>query len=93
MGEPDGINLWMPVRDERAALVHLAAEGIAVAAGTPFVIDAPEIAGSGAAGSGGASAEGAGVGGWVRVTGGSVIENVRLVAEALARAAFAPPAS
>lgn len=93
VGEPDGINLWMPVRDERAALVHLAAEGIAVAAGTPFVIDAPGVTGSGAAGSGAAGAEGAGVGGWVRVTGGSVTENVRLVAEALARAAFAPPSS
>ena len=33
---PDGINLWMPVRDERAALLHLAAEGIRVAGGTPF---------------------------------------------------------
>lgn len=34
---PDGINLWLPVRDERAALVHLAASGIRVAGGTPFL--------------------------------------------------------
>ncbi len=34
---PDGINLWLPVDDERAALLHLAAAGIRVAAGTPFV--------------------------------------------------------
>ncbi len=33
VGAPDGINLWVPVRDERAAVVYLAAEGIAVAAG------------------------------------------------------------
>lgn len=34
---PDGINLWLPVRDERAALAHLAAAGIRVAPGGPFV--------------------------------------------------------
>ncbi len=34
---PDGINLWLPVRDERAALVHLSASGIRVAGGTPFL--------------------------------------------------------
>lgn len=33
---PDGINLWLPVLDERAALLHLAAEGIRVAGGSPF---------------------------------------------------------
>ena len=33
---PDGINLWLPVHNERAALLHLAAEGIRVAGGTPF---------------------------------------------------------
>ncbi|WP_183092672.1 aminotransferase class I/II-fold pyridoxal phosphate-dependent enzyme [Nocardioides stalactiti] len=36
---PDGINLWLPVRDERAALVHLSASGIRVAGGTPFLAD------------------------------------------------------
>jgi len=74
VGAPDGINLWLPVRDERAALVYLAAEGIAVAAGGPFLADA--------------SAQQR-----VRVTAGSVTENVRLVADALARAASAPPLS
>ncbi|KRB76314.1 GntR family transcriptional regulator [Nocardioides sp. Root190] len=34
---PDGINLWLPVRDERAALVHLSAAGIRVAGGDPFL--------------------------------------------------------
>jgi DNA-binding transcriptional MocR family regulator len=33
----DGINLWMPVDDERNAVVQLAAAGIRVAAGTPFL--------------------------------------------------------
>lgn len=33
----DGINLWMPVLSERSALVQLAAAGIRVAAGTPFL--------------------------------------------------------
>lgn len=78
VGDPDGINLWMPVRDERAAVVRAAAEGIGIAAGSPFVID-PETAEPHA--------------GRVRVTAGSVVENVRLVAEALARAADASPLS
>ncbi|MBB2975401.1 DNA-binding transcriptional MocR family regulator [Microbacterium endophyticum] len=34
---PDGVNLWLPVLQERAALVHLAAAGIAVAGGSSFV--------------------------------------------------------
>ncbi|SDP02762.1 DNA-binding transcriptional regulator, MocR family, contains an aminotransferase domain [Microbacterium sp. ru370.1] len=75
VGAPDGINLWMPVRDERAALVYLAAEGIAVAGGRPFLAD-PAPAGQ-----------------FVRVTAGAITENVRLVAEALARAAAASPLS
>lgn len=75
VGAPDGINLWLPVRDERAAIIRLAAEGIAVAAGEPFVVH--PVSGTGS----------------VRVTAGSVSENVRLVAEALARAAEAPPPS
>lgn len=33
----DGINAWVPVADERAALLHLAASGIRVAGGAPFV--------------------------------------------------------
>jgi DNA-binding transcriptional MocR family regulator len=34
----DGINLWVDVPDEHAALLSLAAQGIGVAAGTPFVV-------------------------------------------------------
>lgn len=38
----DGINAWLPVAEERAALVHLAAAGIRVAPGQPFQLgDAP----------------------------------------------------
>jgi DNA-binding transcriptional MocR family regulator len=32
----DGINAWLSVADERSAVVHLAAAGIRVAAGSPF---------------------------------------------------------
>jgi DNA-binding transcriptional MocR family regulator len=32
----DGINMWLPVDDERSAIVHLAATGIRVAPGGPF---------------------------------------------------------
>lgn len=32
----DGINAWLPVAEERSALVHLAAAGIRVAPGAPF---------------------------------------------------------
>jgi DNA-binding transcriptional MocR family regulator len=34
---PDGINLWLPVADERAALVQLTTAGIRAAGGAPFV--------------------------------------------------------
>lgn len=34
---PDGINLWLPVRDEQAASLRLAASGIRVATGSPFL--------------------------------------------------------
>jgi DNA-binding transcriptional MocR family regulator len=34
----DGINLWVAVDDERAAVVALAARGIGVAPGTPFLV-------------------------------------------------------
>ena len=37
----DGINTWLPVADERAAIVQLAAGGVRVAAGTPFQATAP----------------------------------------------------
>lgn len=35
----DGLNIWVPVRDESAAVLRLASEGIAVAPGGPFVVD------------------------------------------------------
>lgn len=34
---PDGINLWLPVADERSALVQLTTQGIRAAAGAPFL--------------------------------------------------------
>jgi aspartate/methionine/tyrosine aminotransferase len=34
----DGINLWMEVADERSATVALAARGIGVAPGEPFLV-------------------------------------------------------
>jgi DNA-binding transcriptional MocR family regulator len=34
---PDGINLWLPVADERAALVQLTTVGIRAAGGSPFL--------------------------------------------------------
>lgn len=37
-GGTDGINLWVPASDERTALVSLAAQGIAVAPGSPFSV-------------------------------------------------------
>ncbi|MQY31408.1 aminotransferase-like domain-containing protein [Nocardia aurantia] len=41
----DGINLWLPVADENAALVSLAAAGVKAAPGGPFeVTDHPPIA-------------------------------------------------
>lgn len=36
----DGINLWVEVPDERTAIVTLAARGIGVAPGTPFLVNA-----------------------------------------------------
>lgn len=38
----DGINLWLPVADERVALVSLAAQGIGVAPGAPFMVRASQ---------------------------------------------------
>jgi len=42
----DGINLWLPVRDEQTALVRLEAAGIRVAPGTPFLASPRSGAGS-----------------------------------------------
>jgi DNA-binding transcriptional MocR family regulator len=36
VGGDDGLNLWVPVYDEAAALMRLASRGIGVAPGTPF---------------------------------------------------------
>jgi DNA-binding transcriptional MocR family regulator len=38
---PDGINLWLPVADERAALVQLTTAGIRAAGGSPFLAPGP----------------------------------------------------
>lgn len=35
----DGINIWVPVRDESAAVLRLASHGIAVTPGSPFSVD------------------------------------------------------
>lgn len=44
---PDGINLWLPVVDERAALVHLTSAGIRVAGGAPFLAPPGDVADGG----------------------------------------------
>jgi DNA-binding transcriptional MocR family regulator len=38
VGGDDGLNLWLPVADEAAALIRLASQGIAVAPGAPFAV-------------------------------------------------------
>ena len=38
----DGINVWVPVADQGAALLHLAAAGVRAASGDPFWISAPD---------------------------------------------------
>lgn len=75
----DGINLWMPVLSERSTLVQLAAAGIRVAGGTPFL--------AAANGSPVAGAPRAPEGEFVRVTVGVVREDAASVADALASAA------
>ena len=37
----DGINLWVPVADQTAALLHLAGAGVRAASGDPFWITPP----------------------------------------------------
>ena len=34
----DGLNIWVPVRDEPAAVLRLASQGIAVTPGSPFSV-------------------------------------------------------
>jgi DNA-binding transcriptional MocR family regulator len=76
---PDGINLWLPVLDERAALVHLTTAGIRAAGGSPFVAPGPPDA----------LVEG---GDHVRITTGLVdTSEASHVAAALAAAATAGP--
>ena len=41
---PDGINLWLPVAEERSALVQLTTAGIRAAGGTPFLAPAVDPA-------------------------------------------------
>ncbi len=77
----DGVNLWMPVVSERSALVQLAAAGIRVAAGTPFLA----AAANGADAAGGLRSRPPGE--FVRVTVGMVREGTDEVADALATAA------
>lgn len=76
----DGINLWMPVLGERSALVQLAAAGIRVAAGTPF------LAASDATDAANGMRQRAG-GDFVRVTVGAMRENADDLADDLASAA------
>lgn len=37
----DGLNIWVPVADETAALLLLATHGIGASSGRPFMVDAP----------------------------------------------------
>ena len=38
VGGGEGLNIWVPVRDESAAIVKLASQGIGVSAGAPFAV-------------------------------------------------------
>lgn len=42
-GGRDGLNLWLPVRDETAAVLFLASRGIGVATGGPFMSRTTEV--------------------------------------------------
>ncbi|GGF16854.1 aminotransferase-like domain-containing protein [Subtercola lobariae] len=85
---PDGINLWMPVADERAAIVTLAASGLRVAAGAPFQAHAGVAGGDSALRVAGGRA-GSEHPQAIRVTAGLVRSNFDEVAELLAAAARA----
>lgn len=80
----DGINLWMPVLSERSALVQLAAAGIRVAAGSPFLAasEATDASANGAR-----SRPGGSGGDFVRVTVGVLRDGTEDVADVLASAA------
>ncbi|SDZ33979.1 aminotransferase class I/II-fold pyridoxal phosphate-dependent enzyme [Herbiconiux ginsengi] len=75
----DGINTWIPVADEKAAIVTLAAGGIRVAAGSTFAAGGPP-AGSG---------PDHGTGQFLRVTAGRVRDEFDQVGALLASAARA----
>ncbi|WP_286328967.1 PLP-dependent aminotransferase family protein [Agromyces marinus] len=77
----DGINLWMPVVSERSTLVLLAASGIRVAGGTPFLAAANGSPTAGLARRPPHERD------FVRVTVGAVREDAASVADALAVAA------
>lgn len=79
----DGINMWVPVLSERSALVQLAAAGIRVAAGSPFLAAS---SGSDAAGSTNGARSRPG-GDFVRITVGVLHDGADGVADALATAA------
>lgn len=38
VGGAEGMNIWVPVRDEPAAIVRLASQGIGVSAGSPYAV-------------------------------------------------------
>ncbi|WP_312854902.1 aminotransferase-like domain-containing protein [Agromyces agglutinans] len=79
----DGINLWMPVVSERSTLVQLAAAGIRVAGGSPFLAAADGTdASNGRYTAGPARTRGGGD--FVRVTVGVVRDDFDEVADALA---------
>ena len=67
----DGLNIWVPVHDETAAVVRLASQGIGVTPGTPFDV-VPGVPGGG---------------GNIRVTTGLVAEGHEELAATLAGAA------
>ena len=46
VGGTEGINIWVPVHDETAAVVRLASQGIGVAPGAPFRVGPPDGAGA-----------------------------------------------
>jgi DNA-binding transcriptional MocR family regulator len=71
----EGINIWVPVHDETAAVVRLASQGIGVAPGAPFRLGPPDGAPAG--------------GGHLRVTVGAAGDDLDALADALADAALA----
>ncbi|GAA1743361.1 PLP-dependent aminotransferase family protein [Microbacterium paludicola] len=72
----DGINAWVPVDDERAAILQLATDGIRVAAGSAFYRDDRTITVDGRD--------------RIRVTVGAIAGDVEAVADAIAAASRAP---